>query len=439
MIACLIVPGFELRAALRDRPALALVPAARPRRAGPGRGGARVGGGAAAARGLGLRGRTRGAGARLLRDERRRAALRRLGGGAPAGARFRRSCLGSTRGRSATPVRRPRGGERRAARAGTRRVGRQRGGLPGTAAALAPAAPGRPLRGAGGSGRTPLGEAGRPAQGSCRGTARPGRPAGVGARARRGKRPRARTTPRGGARRGARVPGGGRERADAPPRLRLAARPAARAAGAGGSAVPQGRALGPARRRRLLAPHRDAARAHCRPRTPPRRARPAAARDPCSRLRVAAGGGRALRVGRPAARARQARRRRGAGPSERRSAPGARLDGLRLSRRRRGGGPVVAYSRDAGAVRSSRRMTSAQAAGRINAPRPALVEASPVGVPVSVDREGVALVREEWRVVDRWWTEEPLDRRYFDLVLESGRNACVFRDEEAGCWFSQRA
>ena len=78
-------------------------------------------------------------------------------------------------------------------------------------------------------------------------------------------------------------------------------------------------------------------------------------------------------------------------------------------------------------------------AGRINAPRPALVEANPVGVPVRVNREGVSLVREEWRVVDRWWTEDPLDRRYFDLVLESGRNACVFRDEEAGCWFSQRA
>ena len=24
-------------------------------------------------------------------------------------------------------------------------------------------------------------------------------------------------------------------------------------------------------------------------------------------------------------------------------------------------------------------------------------------------------------------------------VLESGEHACVFRDEEAGCWFSQRA
>jgi len=75
----------------------------------------------------------------------------------------------------------------------------------------------------------------------------------------------------------------------------------------------------------------------------------------------------------------------------------------------------------------------------LNAPRPVVVEASPVGVPVRVNRETVALLREEWRVVDRWWTEDPLDRRYFDLVLESGQNACVFRDEEAGCWFSQRA
>ena len=74
----------------------------------------------------------------------------------------------------------------------------------------------------------------------------------------------------------------------------------------------------------------------------------------------------------------------------------------------------------------------------LNAPRPVVVEASPVGVPVRVNRETVALLREEWRVVDRWWTESPIDRRYFDLVLESGQNACVFRDEDAGCWFSQR-
>jgi len=80
-----------------------------------------------------------------------------------------------------------------------------------------------------------------------------------------------------------------------------------------------------------------------------------------------------------------------------------------------------------------------QVVGRINAPRAALVEASAAGVPARVNRQDVALVREEWRVVDRWWTEEPVSRRYFDVVLESGQNAVVFRDEDAGCWFSQKA
>jgi len=79
------------------------------------------------------------------------------------------------------------------------------------------------------------------------------------------------------------------------------------------------------------------------------------------------------------------------------------------------------------------------AAGRLNAPRPALVEARFDGTPRLVNRQVVALVREEWRVVDRWWTEEPVDRRYFEVVLESGENVCVFRDAQASCWFSQRA
>jgi hypothetical protein len=55
-----------------------------------------------------------------------------------------------------------------------------------------------------------------------------------------------------------------------------------------------------------------------------------------------------------------------------------------------------------------------------------------------VNRQLVAAVREEWRIVDRWWTEEPLMRRYFDLVLESGQNVVVFHDGERGTWFTQR-
>ena len=48
-------------------------------------------------------------------------------------------------------------------------------------------------------------------------------------------------------------------------------------------------------------------------------------------------------------------------------------------------------------------------------------------------------MREEWRVVDRWWTERPIDRRYFDVVLASGENAVVFLDAEEQSWFTQRA
>jgi hypothetical protein len=79
-----------------------------------------------------------------------------------------------------------------------------------------------------------------------------------------------------------------------------------------------------------------------------------------------------------------------------------------------------------------------RSAGRLNAPRPVLVESNFDGTPWEVNRRPVALIREEWRVVDRWWTEEPVQRRYFDVVLDGGENSVVFRDEEAGGWFSQR-
>ena len=90
---------------------------------------------------------------------------------------------------------------------------------------------------------------------------------------------------------------------------------------------------------------------------------------------------------------------------------------------------MVAHSGSPGAVR---------AAGRLNQPRPAVVEARVDGTPVRVNRQPVALLREEWRVVDRWWTEEPITRRNIELVLPSGENAVVFSDESRSCWFTQR-
>jgi hypothetical protein len=74
---------------------------------------------------------------------------------------------------------------------------------------------------------------------------------------------------------------------------------------------------------------------------------------------------------------------------------------------------------------------------RLYVPRPARIEAGEDGVPVEVDGVGVEAVRESWVVEDRWWTPQPLRRRYFELVLADGRDATVFR--QAARWFKQRA
>ena len=89
-------------------------------------------------------------------------------------------------------------------------------------------------------------------------------------------------------------------------------------------------------------------------------------------------------------------------------------------------------------VADSRVARAARTAGRVNAPAPARVETNVDGTPWQVNHAAVALIREEWRVLDRWWSEEPVVRRYFEIVLESGENTVVFHDG-AGCgWFMQR-
>jgi hypothetical protein len=76
---------------------------------------------------------------------------------------------------------------------------------------------------------------------------------------------------------------------------------------------------------------------------------------------------------------------------------------------------------------------------RLGSPEPAAVAADDHGVPVVVGTVAVDTLREEWVVEDRWWTGQPLRRRYFELVLADGRNVVVFRDLVEGDWFTQRA
>jgi hypothetical protein len=83
------------------------------------------------------------------------------------------------------------------------------------------------------------------------------------------------------------------------------------------------------------------------------------------------------------------------------------------------------------------------AARALNLPRAARVR-SREGAPYEVNGERMESVRESWLVEDRWWTERPLRRRYWELVSARGRNLIVFRDlttadgnSSPGGWFIQ--
>lgn len=75
---------------------------------------------------------------------------------------------------------------------------------------------------------------------------------------------------------------------------------------------------------------------------------------------------------------------------------------------------------------------------RLAEPRPARVVVGERGIPVAFEGMPVEAAVEEWVVEDRWWTARPVRRRYFELVLENGRNVAVFRDLVAGGWYVQR-
>ena len=75
---------------------------------------------------------------------------------------------------------------------------------------------------------------------------------------------------------------------------------------------------------------------------------------------------------------------------------------------------------------------------RVAAPREAAVRAAEDGHPAAIDGRPVEAVRESWLVEDRWWSDAPLRRRYWEVVTADGRNLVVFRELGSGRWYAQR-
>ena len=75
---------------------------------------------------------------------------------------------------------------------------------------------------------------------------------------------------------------------------------------------------------------------------------------------------------------------------------------------------------------------------RLAKPKAVRVKADATGRPQIVGKREVDAVRESWLVEDRWWTEAPLRRRYWEVVTGDGRDLIVFRDLLEGRWYTQR-
>ena len=74
---------------------------------------------------------------------------------------------------------------------------------------------------------------------------------------------------------------------------------------------------------------------------------------------------------------------------------------------------------------------------RLQLPVAARVRAGDDGRPLAVDGHAVDAVRESWLVEDRWWTDQPLRRRYWEVVTVDGRDLVVFRELGEGRWYRQ--
>ncbi len=75
---------------------------------------------------------------------------------------------------------------------------------------------------------------------------------------------------------------------------------------------------------------------------------------------------------------------------------------------------------------------------RLGVPVPVRVQSGAGGRPLRIEGATVDAVRESWLIEDRWWTDRPLRRRYWEVVTTAGHDSVVFRDLVDGRWYRQR-
>jgi hypothetical protein len=75
--------------------------------------------------------------------------------------------------------------------------------------------------------------------------------------------------------------------------------------------------------------------------------------------------------------------------------------------------------------------------GVLNAPQAIRVQVDTKGRPVTVGGVRVEAVSRDWLHRFGWWRDDPLRRRYYEVITVTGRRVVVFRDMFTDRWFSQ--
>ncbi|MGN6031659.1 MAG: hypothetical protein ACTHQE_08325 [Thermomicrobiales bacterium] len=75
----------------------------------------------------------------------------------------------------------------------------------------------------------------------------------------------------------------------------------------------------------------------------------------------------------------------------------------------------------------------------LNQPRPiAIAERNgrPVTILIGQRTQPIVKVQDTWIIVDEWW-RTPIDRQYFQILLENGHLMTIFLDRIAKTWWAQ--
>ncbi len=92
-------------------------------------------------------------------------------------------------------------------------------------------------------------------------------------------------------------------------------------------------------------------------------------------------------------------------------------------------------------VKASRGTGSPRTLRRLNVPRRVEVRVgsdAPVALRQNSGWLSVIELLDHYRTDDRWWTERPVARAYYAVLVADGRTLTVFHDEIEGSWFEQR-